>query len=139
MEQGLATICKLLAIYNLRIMAFNLFRPNQTLDFSDSNFEQLSKSISNLQETLATAHFFDPYVPYLDQVLNTARIKDSETFKKLVVSNELFGGSGALWEIYINDSSLDKRFKTYFTAFIESIEKIGINNKRIRQVKSGMK
>ena len=107
------------------------------LDFSEDKIERLQNSIFSLQLILSNTDSLY-YNDYLNEILNSAQQRNSQKFAKLVISNELFGGAGALWEIYFSDTSLDKEFKSQFYQFINCIEDLGIRNPRITQVKEGL-
>lgn len=74
------------------------------------------------------------YVDYLSQILLAADNKNEDEFKRLVISRVLFGGSGALWEIYIENPTEYKKFKTQFLKYLELLTRMGINNGRVKQI-----
>lgn len=88
-----------------------------------------------------------------DQVLKSIKENDIEGFKKLAVSNNFFGGSGALWEItpdadyktriantdapdYSNDEIENDRQKFYqlFIDLINELSAQDVKEGRINQV-----
>lgn len=75
---------------------------------------------------------------YLEDILESLKDYDSNKFKDLVISNELFGGAGAYWEIWINDKKLNLKYQKIFIQLIDALEKVGIFNPRIQQVKEGL-
>jgi hypothetical protein len=110
----------------------------QRIDFSDENVEKLSKSTDELGDTLIKAGF-GSMVDHLTQIRLAAARHDTTAFKKLVISPELFEGSGAMWEIWINDKQLQADFNEQFCAFIDLLKSMGIKNGRINQVRKGIK
>lgn len=112
----------------------NLFKKKQLIDFCDKHVEKLSAVIDSLAKTLREAGL-SFYIDQLCQIKSAAIKQDEETFKKLVISRELFGGSGALLEIYIDDSELPEVFHHQFSDFIIQLQAMGIKNPRINQTK----
>jgi len=108
------------------------------IEFSEVKIERLQNSIYSLQQTLSNTDSLY-YIDYLIEILNSLQQRNSTNFEKLVISNELFGGSGALWELYFSDSKQNKTFKSQFCQFIDCLEDLGINNPRIKQVKEGLR
>ena len=95
-------------------------------------------TISSIIEILRETGY-ENRIPYLEDILQTINDQHIENFKSLVINNELFGGSGALWEIYIENPKLSRRYKKLFFQFIREIERMGIKNPRITQIKEVMK
>ena len=114
---------------------FKVLNITKRIDFSSANVEALSELSNKLGDTLIKAGF-GSYVDYLSQIRLAAGKHDEETFKKLIVSRELFGGSGALWEIWIEDKQYKAQFNKQFCDFIDLLKQMGIRNKRINQVRS---
>ena len=109
----------------------------QKIDFSDENVERLNTSTDELGDTLIKAGF-GSMVDHLSQIRLAANRHDTNTFKTLVKSRELFGAAGAMWEISINDKQLQTKFKKQFCDFVDLLKTMGINNRRINQVRKDM-
>jgi len=56
----------------------------------------------------------------------------------LVISRELFGGAGALWEIYIEKPTEYKKFNNQFTEYVDLLTRMGIKNGRVKQIRKTM-
>lgn len=116
----------------------SIFKRHKTFDFSDENIESLSESIVELKNILSKVGT-SIGSQELNNVLASAMKKDSESFKKNTLTNELFGGAGALWELYCGDDNLQDEFDKGFKKFCLELKKIGINNGRVNQVLDGLK
>lgn len=93
---------------------FDFFKKAQPIDSSFIHVQKLSAAIDALATTLREAGLsFN--INQLHQIKSAAINEDEETFKKLVISRELFGGNGALWEVYIGDDELQNIFHTSST------------------------
>ncbi|WP_298894359.1 hypothetical protein [uncultured Psychroserpens sp.] len=88
------------------------------------------------QTLIDNGHGF--YVDYLSQIRLSADNKNEIEFKKLVISNELFGSAGALWEIHIENPSEHKKFNKQFTEYVDLLTRMGIKNGRVRQIRKTM-
>jgi hypothetical protein len=108
------------------------------IDFSDDNVDKLITSIDALGDTLIKVHIGN-YVDYLSQIRLATENHDSETFKKLIISRELFGGTGALWEIWIENQKSRELFNKQFCRFVDILKEMGIKNTRVNQVRKGFK
>jgi hypothetical protein len=116
---------------------FNIFKKSlRPLDFSDDNLIRLSRLTNSLGDTLIKAGY-GFYVDLLSQITLAAEQHDEEKFRKYVISKELFGGSGALWEIWIEDKDLRKTFDNQFCHFVDILKEIGIRNERVNQIRKG--
>jgi hypothetical protein len=92
--------------------------------------DELKNQTTRLRETLQN-NGFSSYNFRLSNALAAAQIGDEIKFRELVISNEIFGGAGALWEIYIDDKFEYEKFNAQFSNYIEALIKIGIRNKRV--------
>jgi len=117
---------------------FDFFRKDKKIDFADENIEELSRMTIELGDTLMRANL-GIYVDYLACIRLAAEQHDIETFKKKVISRELFGGAGALWEIWIEDKQLRRTFNEQFCEYVDLLKKMGIRNGRINQVRKSFK
>lgn len=110
-------------------------RQEKPIDFSDENVKTLTKLSDQLGDILVKSGY-GYGVDYLSQIRIAADIHDNETFKKLVISRELFGGSGAIWEIWIDDKELRRQFNKKFCQYVDLLKKMGIRNGRVKQVRN---
>lgn len=117
---------------------FDFFRKKETpIDFSDENISELTRNSDSLGQTLIE-NGLGFYVDHLSQIRLAADKKNEEEFKKLVISRDLFGGSGALWEIHIENSNEYEKFNRQFTKYIDLLTRMGIRNGRVRQIQKTM-
>ena len=116
----------------------NIFTRNKKLNFSEKNINSLTKSVTELKNIL-TEIGTSVGQQDLSNVLASAMKKDSELFRKYVLTNELFGGAGALCDLYCGNDKLQSEFQNLFIKFCEDLNNIGIKNQRINQVIKGLK
>ena len=107
-----------------------------SINFSDENVALLSSLTDGLGDFLIHSNF-GVYVDHLSQIRLYAEKKDEDAFKNNVTSATLFGGSGALWEIWIENLEKRKEFEKRFCGFVDHLLKMGIKNPRIQQIRKG--
>lgn len=108
-----------------------LYKP---LDFSDEKLRRLADSIDRLKCTLASAGFAC-YAEQLARIGDTLHRRDSHSFREQVNCRVLFGGFGAMWEIWISDKMLMAQFEKQFRSFLDNLEDVGIKNEKIQQIR----
>ena len=110
---------------------------NKVIDFSDENIAEL-KIKSDLLGKILIENGKGVYLEHLSRILNEAENKNEAVFRRLVISRELFGGSGALWEIYIEDFTEYHKFNKQFSEYIGLLTHMGIKNGRVKQIQKRM-
>ena len=109
----------------------------QLLNLSDENIVEVSRILDDLGVILI--HIGQgSRVDDLSEIRLAAEHHDADAFTNLVLSNTLFGGSGALWEIWTEDKIMREEYQKLFCKFIDSLKKMGIKNARMNQVRSGL-
>jgi hypothetical protein len=103
------------------------------IQFSEENVNELMKLSDQLGDILIKSGY-GFRVDYISQIRLAAEGSDIAAFKNLVMSDELFGGSGALWEIWIEDEECRNGFTKVFREYVDHLKKMGINNDRVNQV-----
>jgi hypothetical protein len=119
------------------IFDFLTKKKNLPIDFSEQNVSELTRKSDLLGQTLID-NGLGFYVDYLSQIRLAADNKNELKFKKLVISRELFGGAGALWEIHIENQIEYKKFNKQFTEYIDLLKRMGIKNGRVNQIRKTM-
>lgn len=114
-----------------------LTKKKVTIDFTDENVAELTLKSDLLGQTLID-NGIGFYIDHLSQIRLAADNKNEAEFKKLVISRELFGGSGALWEIHIENPTEYKKFNKQFTEYVDLLTRMGIKNGRVKQIRKIM-
>lgn len=103
--------------------------------FSPERIRKIERIIDELLIILNKNGFY----AYDKILLNLKECIKSMTVQELISifnTNALFGGAGALWEIYIEDTDDRIIFIKLFTDLITQFKDGGIQNKRIDEVKN---
>ena len=75
-------------------------------------------------------------IDFSDENLSELTLKSD--FRKLVISRELFGGAGALWEIHIENPTEYRKFNKQFCEYLDLILKMGIKHRALKQTRKLM-
>lgn len=117
---------------------FDFWRKKEKpIDFSENNITELIMQ-SDLLGIILSENGMVFHADYLSLIIKAAHNRDETEFKKLVISRNLFGGSGALWEIYIENKTQYNKFNKEFTKYIDVITRMGIKNGRVKQIQNIM-
>jgi len=73
---------------------------------------------------------------YMDRLFETLTIDDNSKFKLMSQTVDIWGGSGAVWEVWIPDNNKEKEFQKLMISFAKLLLKNGIKNHGITSIKS---
>ena len=73
---------------------------------------------------------------YMKRVLESVVIEDKALFVKLSKTVEIWGGSGAVWEVFIQNREREKVFQETMIKFADLLKDNGVSNYGIRSIKS---
>jgi len=73
---------------------------------------------------------------YMDRLLETLENDDYSNFKELSKKVDIWGGSGAVWEVWIPDNDKEIEFQKLIISFAKLLLKNGITNHGITSIKS---
>lgn len=117
---------------------FDFLKTKKTpIDFSDENVSELTLKSDLLGQTLID-NGLEFYIDHLSKIRLSADKKNESEFREFVISRELFGGAGALWEIYIENPTEYKKFNKQFSEYVDLLTRMGINNGRVKQIRKTM-
>lgn len=100
-----------------------------------------------LSEKLNYLSIFEKLIQYLNISGNDAQAgvvkkltelmerDNKEQFIKLLNSASMWGGSGAVWEVYINDKVIEKEFQKEIVHLIDLMERTRILGKGIKPIR----
>jgi hypothetical protein len=116
---------------------FDFLTKKKPIDFSELNVSELTLKSDLLGQTLID-NGLGFYVDYLSEIRLAAENKNESEFRKLVISRELFGGAGALWEIHIENQTEYRKFNSQFCDYLDLISEMGIKHRALRQTRKLM-
>ena len=107
------------------------------IDFSAKNVSELTIKTDLLGQTLIN-NGLGFYVDHLSQIRLSADKKNELEFRRLVVSRELFGGAGALWEIHIGNTIEYRKFNEQFCDYLDLLYQMGIKDRALKETRKIM-
>jgi hypothetical protein len=116
---------------------FDFLTKKKPIDFSELNVSELTLKSDLLGQTLID-NGLGFYVDYLSEIRLAAENKNESEFRKLVISRELLGGAGALWEIHIENQTEYRKFNSQFCDYLDLISEMGIKHRALRQTRKLM-
>jgi len=120
-------------VINWKELESNMFKIFSNGHFKDNDIAQLKDAIANLTLTLSKANIHH-FAFSLANVENAAERRSWEGFRRAVLTNELFGGAGALWEVWVEDENLRKAFHEQFYSFMRIVISMGVKDGRVKQI-----
>ena len=73
---------------------------------------------------------------YMNRILETLHNDDKPGFVELSKTVDIWGGSGAVWEVWIQDRNKEKEFQIAMIKFAGLLIANGINSYGIRSIKT---
>jgi hypothetical protein len=71
----------------------------------------------------------------LNSLIQLLKEKDDQQFKKLLNSIDMFGGSGAVWEVYIEDNGIAREFELEMIELINLMEQTNLLGRGVKPVR----
>jgi len=90
--------------------------------------------LKKIKENLIVSNM-DAQVNVINNLLTLINHKNDKCFIKKINGIEMWGGSGAVWEIYIEDKDITKDFEANMIKLINELERIGILGKGIKPIR----
>ena len=110
---------------------WKIFKKKQIINFDHDNWEDILSKMSELLE--ANKHFAQ--ARYVDQVLESIMPGNELNFRKRLNSIEMWGGSGAVWEVGFSDSREDgKEFQIQVIKLVELMKRNKISHSKANTV-----
>lgn len=120
--------------FKIKNTMFNFFHKNSKRDLSDIETKKyllILYDILNLLNDLNLSF----QVEIIQNIIDTIKKNNFKEFKEKINSVDMWGGSGAVWEIHIEEYEKEKKFKTLIIKLIELMEDTKVIGKGIVQIK----
>lgn len=72
---------------------------------------------------------------YIGKILNILKQKDYNKFRFLVNSIDMWGGSGAVWEVYIENKAMAREFEAEIVRLIDLMERTKVLCRGIKPIR----
>jgi uncharacterized protein YfaS (alpha-2-macroglobulin family) len=95
--------------------------------------EELETSLKKIISILDQSNN-SPQARVMESALNSLKTNNEKEFTEISKSVDLWGGSGAVWEVNIEDKALSKTFYFELLKFTELLKENRISNYGIRSI-----
>ena len=118
----------------------NIFKLFQTEnEWENSLIFQNSKTdfliiLKDIENTLRNGQH-DGQAVVVERISDTLLKNDYLKFKKEINSIDMWGGSGAVWEVYFHDNDLQRKFNSKMLKLIDLMERTKILGRGIKPLK----
>ncbi len=113
----------------------NLFRKKETkIEFTDELLEQLELVLAEAAKILEESN--NPaQAGWLTRILDSAKDRNSERFKNLVLSNELLGGSGSVIDVWVENEQQMSRLHELENQLFQLFRETGLKHRALSRLK----
>ncbi len=109
-----------------------------SLKFSPDRINKVKEIVDELIINLNKNGFY-AYDKVLFDLKEHIQSMNEQALISALNNNALFGGAGSLWEIYIESREERKTFIKLLDELISQLKKIGVQNKRMNDVKDTLR
>ena len=95
---------------------------NEVLKLIENEKERYLNTLKNIEEILKEGKFYGQS-RVLEKLAETLMNNEYKKFSKEINSIDMWGGSGAVWEVYFNNKNLEQKFNTEMLELISIMEK----------------
>ncbi|MEQ9279365.1 MAG: hypothetical protein RLN83_07685 [Balneola sp.] len=111
---------------------FSFFKKSFEITLSDELASELESTLTECYQHLnSTGH--SGQANCLKRILKSVIDRDTELFKKRVLTNDLLGGSGSVLDVWIEPESTRELFDISFNKFLNLTLQSGLTHRAIKQ------
>lgn len=111
---------------------FGFFKKTFEVTFTDELATELESALAEAYQHLnSTGH--TGQANCLKRILKSVIDRDTELFKKRVLTNNLLGGSGSVLDVWIEPDSTRELFELSFNKFLNLTLQAGLTHKAVKQ------
>ena len=104
------------------------------LDITESDSDKYLIILSDIAHILVKSEL-NEQVKIINNLSDLLKQKEYSRFKQSINSIEMWGGAGAVWEVYIEDKDLARMFEKQMINLIDLMEKTKILGRGIKPIK----
>ncbi|GGH26765.1 hypothetical protein FAZ19_18400 [Sphingobacterium alkalisoli] len=112
---------------------FNFWRKNKD-KLEENRRESFAIILANTAKILEEADLLQ-HAEIVSNIAKALCIKDDKEFIKRINGIEMWGGSGAVWEVYIDNKGAKKEFENEMIRLIDLMEDVGILGRGIKPIR----
>lgn len=111
-----------------------LFKKKTNLNLTDKEIQNFLVILSNLSAILIESGN-DGQARVTQRLSNLLNERNIKEFVEIINSVDMFGGAGAVWEVYIFDKPLSRNFATEMIKLINLMEETNILGRGIKPIR----
>ena len=113
---------------------FNLKNNNPNKELSNDDRDLFDTILKSLHKSLSNTNLY-AQINVIRKLISLNTNKDNEQFVKLLNGIEMWGGSGAVWEVYIENKNTALEFEISMIELIDLMDKCKILKKGIKPIR----
>ncbi|NQZ75251.1 MAG: hypothetical protein HRT61_03940 [Ekhidna sp.] len=110
------------------------FKKSKDVEFTQATCETFLVVLSKLRELLNKANL-TAQAQVIETLVSLLELQRINEFLKLLNGLDMWGGSGAVWEVYIEDVTLAQEFEIEIIKLIDLMEKTNVLAKGIKPIR----
>lgn len=110
------------------------FKKSKNIEFTQTTRETFLVILTKLIQILSKANLTNQTQVVKDLIDLLSQRKEEE-FVKLLNGVNMWGGSGAVWEVHIEDNDSAREFETEMVKLIDLMEKANVLGKGIKPIR----
>lgn len=114
------------------------FKKSKNIEFTQTARETFLVILTELIQILSKADL-STQAQVVQTLVNLLNQRRYEQFVKLLNGIDMWGGSGAVWEVHIENSSNAREFETEMIKLIDFMEEIKVLGKGIKPIRKTFK
>jgi len=111
---------------------FNLFKKKEVIPVL-AVYEEYVSILNSINQYLVMSDNM-AQSKFIERLLNLLKEKHVDEFIKLINGIDMWGGAGAVWEVYIENKEEQKKFEKQMLSLIELMKKTDIMGSGIKSI-----
>ena len=110
------------------------FKKNKNIEFNEITYESFLITLTKLVNILSKAEL-NAQVQVIVSLIDLLKQRKNEKFVNILNSIDMWGGSGAVWEVHIEDNQNAKKFEMEMINLIDLMEKSNVLGRGIKPIR----
>lgn len=110
------------------------FKKSKNIEFTEPTRENFLIILTKIEKILTNADL-SAQAQVASTLINSLNQRNSEEFVRLLNGIDMWGGSGAVWEVYIKDNNEAKKFEEKIIELIDLMEQANVLGKGIKPIR----
>lgn len=107
---------------------------DKSQNIDESLDREFTSILTRLNEILLNSGN-NPQADYVSLLIKLLQLKKYDQFISSINTVDMWGGAGAVWEVYIENKSNEMEFERHIVHLIDTMEKADLSGKRIKRIR----